>query len=251
MNHENNVKNNSGLGIPERIRVLRYHRITADGERTQMHGMCLPAKVFTSHLNLLERWGFTTITFNDYRLFLVGKLNLPRKPVILTFDGAYLDNYSVMFPILRRFGATAVVFAHGDRNIKEDVWHSDPRVPRAAMMNDQNLLELNAAGIEIGSQAMTHPDLTSLESEQAAEEIIRSRILLEILLNAPVLSFAYPFGMVNDTVKQMVAEAGYSIACCVNSGPSAFGQDHLEVRRITMKDDRNAFRFGLRLFLCR
>ena len=37
----------------------------------------------------LEKLGFTTITFEDYHLFREGKLNLPKKPIIVTFDDSY------------------------------------------------------------------------------------------------------------------------------------------------------------------
>lgn len=242
------VKTGQGLGDPRRIKVLRYHRVVDDKVPSVRHWSCTYVWDFRRQLELLERWGYTTITFNDYRLFLKGELNLPRKPVILTFDGAYLDNYRIMFPTLHKLGATAVIFAHGDRHIKEDVWNTDPDFPNAQMMEEQHLLEVHAAGLEIGSQSMTHSDLTTLQPERASEEITRSRILLEILLNAPVLSFAYPFGIVDKRIKQMVAEAGYTIACCADSGPTEFGADTLEVRRIIARNDSSPFFLGLKLF---
>ena len=245
------LKARQGLGEPRNIRVLQYYRIVDDRDHSRLHWSCTPLGIFRRHLELLERWGYTTITFNDYRLFRSGELNLPRKAVVLTFDGAYLENYTLMFPTLRKFGANAVVFAHGDRNIKEDVWHREAGFPKAPLMNDQHLLELNAAGVEVGSHTMTHPDLTSLAPEKASEEIMRSRILLEILLNAPVLSFAYPFGLMNRRIKHIVAEAGYSIACTIKSGSSIFGKDDLEVRRINMKNEGNALLCGLRLLASR
>jgi peptidoglycan/xylan/chitin deacetylase (PgdA/CDA1 family) len=235
------------LGDPERIKVLRYHRIVDDKDIGAKHWSCLHLWDFRRQLEFLERWGYTTITFNDYRLFLKGELNLPRKPIILTFDGAYLDNYRVMFPTLRRAGATAVVFTHGDRCIKEDVWNADPNVPRGKMMDANHILELHAAGFEIGSHTMTHPNLATLQQEQVSEEITHSRVLLEILLNAPVLSFAYPFGEVSARIKQLVAEAGYDIACSNDSGPSKFGVDPLEVRRGSVRNGMSPFLFGVRL----
>lgn len=235
------------LGDPKRIKVLRYHRIVDDKDLSAKNWSCLYLWDFRRQLEFLERWGYTTITFNDYRLFIKGELNLPRKPVVLTFDGAYLDNYRLTFPTLQKAGATAVVFTHGDRHIREDVWNADPNVPRGKMMEENHILELHAAGFEIGSHTMTHPNLATLEPEQASEEITRSRILLEILLNAPVLSFAYPFGEVNTRIKQLVAEAGYDIACSSDSGPSKFGVDPFEVRRRSVRNGTSPFLFGVGL----
>jgi peptidoglycan/xylan/chitin deacetylase (PgdA/CDA1 family) len=241
------MKTSHTLGDAKRIKVLRYHRIVEDKDLSAKYRLCLYLWDFRRQLEFLERWGYTTITFNDYRLFLRGELNLPRKPIVLTFDGAYLDNYRIMFPTLQKAGATAVVFAHGDRQIKEDVWNADPNVPRGRMMEENQILELHAAGLEIGSHTMTHPNLASLQPEQASEEITRSRVLLEILLNAPVLSFAYPFGEANARIKHLVAEAGYDIACSYDSGPSKFGVDPLEVRRVIVRNGMSPFLFGVRL----
>lgn len=235
------------LGDPKRIKVLRYSRIVDDKELSAKYLSCLYLWDFRHQLELLERWGYTTITFNDYRLFLKGELNLPRKPVVLTFDGAYLDNYRVMFPTLQKAGATAVVFTHADRHIEEDIWNADANIPRGKMMSENHILELQAAGLEIGSHTMTHPNLATLQPEQVSEEITRSRILLEILLNAPVLSFAYPFGELNEQIKHLVAEAGYDIACSNDSGPSKFGVDPLEVRRGSVRSGMGPFLFGVRL----
>jgi peptidoglycan/xylan/chitin deacetylase (PgdA/CDA1 family) len=101
-------------------------------------------------------------------------------------------------------------------------------------MNDQELLEMHSAGFEIGSQGMSYVNLTKMPTTQAAEEIGRSRILLEILLNAPVLTFAYPFGKVVSETKRLVAESGYTIGCAMDEGTRNFGTDLFDVRRISM-----------------
>jgi len=241
------AKSISGSGEPWKIRVLRYHRIVEDKRESEKHWSSLYVWDFRRQLDFLEQWGYTTITFNDYRLFLKGELNLPRKPVVLTFDGAYLDNFRVMFPTLQKAGAIAVIFAHADRNIKEDVSYAGAGSPKASMMDEQQVLELHAAGLEIGSHAMTNPNLANLALDRASEEITRSRVLLEILLNAPVLSFAYPFGILSTEIKQIVKGAGYTIACSADSGPSKFGADPLEVRRISVRSDKSFFSFARRL----
>lgn len=241
------MKTGQGLGDLTKIRVLRYSRIVDDRELSEKHLSCLYVQKFRRQLELMERLGYTPITFDDYRLFLKGELNLPRKPIVLTFDGVYLDNYRVMFPTLQKAGGRAVLFAHGDRHIKENTWETEAGIPRAQMMDQEHLLELHAAGFEIGSHTMTHQNLVRQSPEKASEEIIRSRILLEILLNAPVLSFAYPFGVLDGRIKRIVAEAGYSLACATHSGPSRFGTDAFEIRRSSIRSDATPFSFSLKL----
>src|ERR1700741_3912283 len=187
-----------GEGDPHKIKVLMYHRVV---DTVSLSGgypeLCVHVDDFRQHLLHLERWGFTAITFNDYRLFLAGEINLPKKPVVITFDDGYEDNYEFAFPLLQEFGMRAVFFVLGDRQMKASTWDQNSSIPIGPLMTEEHILELHRSGFEIGSHSLTHPKLSHLPREKAWDEISRSRQLLEILLNAPVHTFAFPYGLVN------------------------------------------------------
>ncbi len=232
----------------ENLKVLIYHRILDDPQTcNEERAMCVQTDEFRNQLALLERWGFTTITFHDYRLYLEGALNLPRKPIILTFDDGYDDIYRNAFPLLQEFGMKAVVFAIADSQIKTNTWDAFNGGPSRPLMNPQQILELHTAGFEIGSHSLSHPDLSSVSKEIVWEEISRSRMLLEILLNAHVESFAYPYGLTTESVKRMVADAGYTTGCGVYSGPARFGEDPFDIRRILITNGIGTLGFALRV----
>jgi peptidoglycan/xylan/chitin deacetylase (PgdA/CDA1 family) len=215
-----------------RTRVLLYHRIVPGrGERSEAHKAISEAQ-FREHLTLLDRWGYTPITFKDFDLISEGELPPPRRPIILTFDDGYKDTYEVAFPILQEFGMRAVIFGLGDRTISTNRWDESLPLPRAELIKPNQLLELHQAGFEIGSHTMTHPNLTLLPREQAWDEILLSRMRLEIILSASVDTFAYPYGLLTDDLKKLVREAGYKFACSVWSGPKSFAVDPYEISRI-------------------
>ncbi len=218
-------------GILERIRVLLYHRIVADHNIKNPSAMIVRASTFRKQMELLDQWGYTPITFEDVRLFLAGELNLPNKPVIITFDDGYMDVYETAFPILREFGMRAVFFVIGDRLVEENIWDKGQDT-LSPLLNQQQILEMSTAGFEIGAHSMTHLKLTMIHEKVATEEILRSRILLEILLNKSVHSFSYPYGLVNDNIKNIVIDTGFTSACGAFSGPAMFGRDLFEIRRI-------------------
>jgi len=62
---------------------------------------------------------------------------------------------------------------------------------------------------EIGSHGMTHRDLTRLTSEELIYECRRSKEILERIIEKPVYSFAYPYGLLNECVKKVVMNCGY------------------------------------------
>lgn len=229
------------------IKILVYHRILNKTERNDVSKFSLSESEFRKHLEWLDRWGFTTITFEDYRIANEKKLELPRKPIIITFDDGYLDTYQVAFPLLQEFGMKAVVFVLGDRSVKTNVWDAHLHLPQVPLLEDRHILEMHEAGMEIGAHSMSHIRLTEVKEERAWEEISRARMLLEILLNAPVLSFSYPYGLVNETVKQMISSAGFTHACSVWSGPALFGRDVFELRRIPILNSTTASHLAVRL----
>lgn len=229
------------------VRVLMFHRIVPDDMHLRGAQICLPVSLLRQKLEFLERHGFTAITLRDYELYVRGELFLPARPIILTFDDGYLDTYELAFPLLQHYGMTGVVFVLGDRSAHSNVWDSSDVSPRAELMGDKEILELHRAGFEIGSHTLTHADLTTLTSEQAWEQIARSRHLLEILLNDKVRAMAYPFGKLTPTLKAMVKEAGYSFGCGAWSGPLAFYRDPYEIRRILIHERNGMAGFAMQV----
>lgn len=233
--------------IPGNLKVLMYHRIADDERLCQAHWTLVHLKAFRSQLELLDRWGFTAITFDDYRLFLEGELNLPRKPVILTFDDGYLDTYENAFPLLQEYGMKAVVFAIGNQQIKTNVWDRSLGLPTGPLVDGKQLVEMHAAGFEIGAHSLNHVKLTTLTGDEAWQEISCPKTILESLLNSTVRSFSYPYGLVNGKIKRMVADAGYTFACGVCTGPASFGVEPFEIRRIAVPGTMGPVGFGIRL----
>jgi peptidoglycan/xylan/chitin deacetylase (PgdA/CDA1 family) len=235
-------------GNPEKIKVLMYHLVTNDKKFANKYSkLCVHVDEFHYHLKLLERWGYTAITFEDYRLFLEGELDLPKKPIIITFDDGFSETFRLSLPLLQEFGVKAVYFVLGDRKIKTNVWDTFVCGTTMPLMNDEQILELHEAGFEIGSHSLTHDRLPLLNREKAWEEISRSRMSLEILLNAPVKNFAYPYGILNQTIKDMVKDAGYIFGCATYTGPPQFGSDKYEFRRILIPGKIGIIGFALRV----
>lgn len=93
--------------------VLLYHRIVNSQSKTGNHKIYVREKNFRRQMKHLKEDGHQTITFHDLASSLrhaAPENQLGKKPVILTFDDGYEDNYTVLFPILKEFGFTAVIY---------------------------------------------------------------------------------------------------------------------------------------------
>lgn len=198
-------------GVP----ILCYHRVVArvpEGSRANIH---VTRETLASHLEMLNRRGRQSITFSD----LLGDKPLPRRPVILTFDDGYRDNHQHLLPLLDTYGHRAVVFALGNRKLRENTWDIAEGEPRVALMSDAELRACCASGlVEIGAHGLNHRRLPGLPGPDVDEEIRGSKAALEDLLAVPVCAFAYPYGEWSKRESECVASAGFSFGIATDRG---------------------------------
>jgi peptidoglycan/xylan/chitin deacetylase (PgdA/CDA1 family) len=93
--------------------------------------------------------------------------------------------------------------------------------------------------VEIGCHTQTHPRLSSLPLTEQAAEIRGCRDHLELLLEQPVTSFAYPYGDVDDYTAEtaaLVREIGLSVACSTSSGIVTRESNVFELPRIPVEN---------------
>ena len=214
---------------PRSIPVLMYHRVADKPLLNSSHGIWVTAKQFDRQLHTLCRRGFETITFRDYFRFMKGEAPLPRRPIILTFDDGYEDNYTVALPLLQKHGCRCVVFAVSDTHRRTNFWDSGE--PESTLLSPPQMLELHRFGNEIGSHTITHPRLPELPAEEIRREMRESKHSLEQILGSEVISFAYPYGSLHASIKPLVGEAGYRFAVAADTGPFEIYDDFFEIRR--------------------
>ncbi len=92
--------------VPQQIAILKYHSVQDEPQR-YVHslggGIVTSASTFREQMEIVAR-KFHPVTMDDVLLFLDGKKQLPRKPVVITFDDGFADNIEVAAPILEHFG---------------------------------------------------------------------------------------------------------------------------------------------------
>ncbi len=235
----------SGSGKRPNVKVLMYHKIVPDGTPPGKYSWTSTISQLKKHLALLSRWGYKAISLRDYSACLQGTMDLPDKPVIMTFDDGYEDVRSHALPVLDEFGAKATFFVLGDRALRTNRWDAKIGVGRSELLSDEGIRELHAHGHEIGSHSMTHPDLTTMSAEGARREIFDSKKKLEDVIQSRVSSFSYPHGATNPALKKTVENSGYAYGCGVYSGPPRFGRDNFNVRRLPVTQHTNEIILGL------
>lgn len=215
--------------------IIMYHRVVDSPDEVGVHGTYVTKELFKKHMQVLKDNGYRTVTFKELAEdhLLTKRFDKGNKFVVLTFDDGYEDNYRVMFPILKEFGAKAVIFLLSESKYNEwDVNNPHNPEKRFDLMSEEQVKEMAAYGVEFGAHTKTHPYLSSLPIEEAREQIVQCKQKLEQTYGQPFITFAYPYGDLNDEVKSEVRKAGFTFAVSTDSGEINVDSDLFQIRRI-------------------
>jgi peptidoglycan/xylan/chitin deacetylase (PgdA/CDA1 family)/glycosyltransferase involved in cell wall biosynthesis len=224
--------------VPDFIPVLMYHKIP-DAPLATKHQIFVTKENFEKHLAYFKAHDFTPITFLDYQEFASGRRPLagfPRRPIILTFDDGYTDNYTNLLPLMQQYGYRGVLYLLGDFDIRYNKWDADfdPTEPRADIIDRAQKQAFVAAGWEIGAHTMTHAKLPELPAAEALAELRDSKAALEEALNTEIISFAYPYGALNEKVKALAQQAGFTYAVATDTGGMHLEDDRMQIFRVNI-----------------
>lgn len=123
--------------------------------------------------------------------------------------------------------------------------------PDDLMMSSQQVRALRRAGMQIGAHTVNHPILAKLDAQQAADEMGRSRDVLQALLGEKVGLFAYPNGRpgtdyLPEVHPALARELGFDAAVSTRWAAARRTDDVFQIPRFTPWD-RGRLMFGLRL----
>ncbi|MCX8066281.1 MAG: polysaccharide deacetylase family protein [Anaerolineae bacterium] len=190
--------------------ILLYHLVGREAQERNGRSISrfnVTATDFEAQLALLQRLGYHSVTVSEVAAALEGTTTLPERPIVLTFDDGWREQYEVAFPLLQRYGMRATFFV------------TTSFIGYSRFMTWEELAELRDAGMEIASHGRKHLNLADADDKEAWREIARSKGALEEKLGISVVSFAYPYGAYRKGLPAMLERAGYRIAVGVGGTP--------------------------------
>lgn len=211
-----------GINVP----IIMYHGILND-KKLQGEYVISPQQ-FEDDLKNLKAMGYTTIVMKDLINYVYNDVALPEKPIILTFDDGYYNNYVYAYPLLKQYQCKMVLSPIGyyaDRYT--DTPDVSPTYGHCTWSNLQEMVDSGTVELQnhsynmhsnkggrIGIKKKTAEKVTTYE-KLIADDITQAQNRFKENLKLIPDTFTYPFGAVCDEAQSVVKELGFkaSLIC--------------------------------------
>lgn len=208
------------------------HKVAACPAGTLVPGHYVSPSRFARQMRLLKRLGFTTVGLDD--LFFG---ELPKRPVVVTFDDGYRNFHQHALPVLKELGFQSTVFLVANLIGGQNEWDVRQGDVPEALMTLAEIREAREQGTQFGSHTLDHADLNAVSEAEAWRQIAESKEVLETQTGAPVFTFCYPYGRKSAQTEEFVRRAGYRCACSTIGGLNTPETDRFALRRVNVRKD--------------
>lgn len=103
--YQNNISNSQSISKSIRLPIIMYHQVKKD----KLNQLTISPSEFESDLIYIKEHGYTTITMTDLINYVYNNQGLPEKPIILSFDDGFYNNYVYVLPLLRKYNMKIVM----------------------------------------------------------------------------------------------------------------------------------------------
>lgn len=140
--------------------------------------------------------------------------NLPKgkHSAAVTFDDGFASTIELILPLLKDMAIPATFFIPTAYLGKEAVWITNinrRQLVGCIITADSLRLLSQQSYLTIGSHGINHQRLTEMKDEEAYEELVESKRLLESITGKDVKGHSFPYGAYDDSHVAMARKVGY------------------------------------------
>ncbi|MGM9539628.1 polysaccharide deacetylase family protein [Anaerovibrio sp.] len=205
------------------VMVLNYHKVV-----DEHMSLSVPLADFEQHMRWLQEYGYTSITPRELYDFIVDGRELPEKPVLITFDDGYKDNYTNAYPIMKKYGFKGTIFVvTGFLGVYDNY------------LTWEQAKELTENGFSIESHTHNHKSMTEASDDDISKELAKSRDTIREKLGVEADFIAYPTGTYNLHIAELVKEAGYKGAFTIKYDNASRDSNVYAIERVPVFHTEN------------
>lgn len=206
-------------GIP--VPVIMYHSILKDESR---HGKyVISPSELESDMKYLHDHGYTAVTVRDLIAYVNDEGDLPEKPVMLTFDDGYYNNYLYAYPLAEKYGMKIIIAPIGyytdvfsetgeeNGNYSHLTWDRIREMQESGLVEFQNHsynMHASEKGGRMGTRQMDGEDLQTYTENLTGDLQMMQRKMTENTGYTPD-AFVYPFGLISKSEPEIIKRLGF------------------------------------------
>ena len=213
-----------------KIAVLCYHNIGTAAEKEnflQEKEWTIDVENFEEQLKMLKDNNYKTLTLDEFYQWKQGKIDLPYKSVLITFDDGFLSNYQYAFPLLKKYNMNATVFLIGNYMPEEnEQWNGNLKTYMSKQTIQKAKEEYPNIEFASHSYALHEPGLIN---EKNYEDFLQDgKDFRQKVIDTDI--YCYPFGAYNDDMIKSLKQNNYKMAFI-------FGPNKDDYRKASKNDD--------------
>ena len=202
--------------------VVMYHGLLKD--KKYHNKFFISPKLFEKDLEYLKENNYTPVLMRDLLAYVDNGVPLPEKPILITFDDGFYNNYLYAYPLLREYNMKAIFSIIGKLTDKSSII-KDENAYYSYLTWDE-IKELSGSGIiEIQNHSYDMHDndfkrrgtmQKSGESLEAYRFVLEDDIgklqdrIFEMTGQKPT-TFTYPYGYISKSSKEILKK--YRLSC--------------------------------------
>ena len=214
-----------------RVPILMYHEVTPTPVERYRKYTVTPAEL-ASQLAWLRSRRYTSVDLDAVHAAFRGEGKLPARPVVITFDDGSRDCLEYAVPALLASGFSATFYIVAGLVGSTTRWLPAEVGFELPTADWPMLRAAEREGMHCEAHSVSHPRLARVDDDQARDELVRGRALLEEGLGHAVRHLAYPFGSNSPRTREIAREAGYLTACTTAEALASRDDELLALPRV-------------------
>lgn len=226
----------------QKIAVLTYHGVV--DEVKDKKSVDISVDYFEKQMKWLSDNHYKTITMDEFYNWKKGKIKLPRKSVMITFDDGWKNTYTKALPIMEKYKIVSNVFvvwkySENCTLNNEEIYINEKDVKN--IMQKHKSLKIFSHSYNLHNQE----DANSKNYDKYDNDM---KIVSKF--DKDVKYYAYPFGIRNEQYKKALKNNDYKLAFTFGPYDFASKKDNdYEIPRIGVFESTPFWKLKLKLFL--
>lgn len=228
-------KKKEGVFVP----IIMYHSILKDEDYAGAY--VVSPVVLEKDILYLKENGYTPVFVNDLIRYVQNGESLPEKPVILTFDDGFYNNYTYLFPLLQKYDFKASISIVGDYTMNASESGEEPR-PTYSYLRWKEINEMRNSGfVEFCSHSYnmhTNSDRNGVCRKTGESYNDFRKVFMQDIFKLQDMCdenckfkpnvFTYPFGAYEESSQRLVKNCGFLASMDAEEKPNYIKKDDPE-----------------------